>query len=71
MVGFVGKTGWATGPHLHYEFRINDQVRNPLAMAFPAEQPIAPERLAAFRTTAETLAARLDQLRTTNLAVLE
>ena len=71
VVGFVGKTGWATGPHLHYEFRINDQVRNPLAMAFPAAQPIAPERLAAFRTTAETLAARLDQLRTTNLAVLE
>jgi murein DD-endopeptidase MepM/ murein hydrolase activator NlpD len=71
VVGFVGQTGWATGPHLHYEFRVNDQHRNPLTMAFPAAQSITPERLAAFRTSADALAARLDQLRTTNLAVLE
>jgi murein DD-endopeptidase MepM/ murein hydrolase activator NlpD len=71
LVGFVGQTGWATGPHLHYEFRVNDDVRNPLTMAFPAAQPITAENLAAFRAVATPLAARLDVLRTTNLAVLE
>jgi murein DD-endopeptidase MepM/ murein hydrolase activator NlpD len=71
VIGFVGQTGWATGPHLHYEFRVNDQYRNPLTMAFPAATPLTGERLAAFRVAAEPLAARLDVLRTTNLAVLE
>ena len=35
-IGFVGQTGWATGPHLHYEFRIAGQARNPMSIAMPA-----------------------------------
>ena len=71
LVGLVGQTGWATGPHLHYEFRVNNQHRNPLTIAFPAAQPVTPERMAAFRAVAAPLAARLDLLATTNLALLE
>jgi murein DD-endopeptidase MepM/ murein hydrolase activator NlpD len=70
-VGFVGQTGWATGPHLHYEFRIAGVARNPMSIAMPAALPVAAQDLAAFRTHAAPLVARLDLLASSNLALLE
>ncbi len=70
-IGFVGKTGWATGPHLHYEFRVGGEARNPFSIAMPAALPVAPQDLPAFRAHAEPLVARLDLLANSNLALLE
>ncbi len=70
-IGYVGSTGWATGPHLHYEFRIGGVARNPLAITLPAALPVPKQEMAAFREQAEPLDAQLELLADTNLALLE
>ena len=47
-IGYVGQTGWATGPHLHYEFRIGNEARNPQTIALPAAEPVPPSQRGAF-----------------------
>ncbi len=70
-VGYVGQTGWATGPHLHYEFRIAGEARNPLAITLPAALPVAAHELGLFRAQAQPLAGRLDLLASSDVALLE
>ena len=70
-IGFVGQTGWATGPHLHYEFRIAGEARNPLAVAMPAALPVAAHELPMFRRYAASFATQLDLIANGNLALLE
>jgi len=71
IIAYVGQTGWATGPHLHYEFRIAGVARNPLAVALPAAVPVPSRELPAFRRYAQPLVAQHDLLATSTVALLE
>ena len=61
-VGQVGQTGWATGPHLHYEFRVAGAARNPLSVPLPAGTPVAQHDVPAFLARAQMLVAQLNLL---------
>jgi hypothetical protein len=49
LIGYVGSTGWSTGAHLHYEFRVADKPIDPLtAVAMPQSMPLSTEQREAF-----------------------
>lgn len=68
LVGAVGMTGWATGPHLHFELKMHGRQVNPLTAALPGAQPLATAQLASFRTAAAPLREQLALLERVNLA---
>jgi murein DD-endopeptidase MepM/ murein hydrolase activator NlpD len=62
VIGYVGMTGLATGPHLHYEFRINGQHRDPVTVELPRSEPLKGREYDKFIATTAPLVARLAQL---------
>ncbi|TXT24008.1 MAG: peptidase M23 [Gallionellaceae bacterium] len=71
IIGYVGATGLATGPHLHYEFKINGQQRDPLRVALPDGTPVSASQKSAFLETAGSHLQQLAMLRNTSQAGLD
>ena len=61
-IGYVGASGLATGPHLHYEFRINGAHRDPLKVTLPKPEPLPRSELARFQAQTAPLLAKLELL---------
>ena len=59
VIGYVGQTGWATAPHLHYEFRVANEQRNPLNIALPGGEPLPAARRPVFAARIEPAVAQL------------
>lgn len=70
-IGYVGQTGLASGPHLHYEFRVNSQQVNPLTIALPTAIPLGTAQLAHYRSAIAPLQAQLELAQQLNLAATE
>ncbi|WP_026317942.1 OapA family protein [Algicola sagamiensis] len=69
VIGYVGMTGLAEAPHLHYEFLVNGVHRNPRTVKLPKSQPIAKKERAAFELIVKKQIALLDSNKRVMLAM--
>jgi murein DD-endopeptidase MepM/ murein hydrolase activator NlpD len=63
VIGYVGSTGWSTGPHLHYEFRVGNEPRDPNSINVQSPAQLTAQELQRFRLVASEMAHRFALLR--------
>ncbi|MDP3561115.1 MAG: peptidoglycan DD-metalloendopeptidase family protein [Legionellaceae bacterium] len=68
IIGYVGQTGLATGPHCHYEFHVNQEPKNPTTIKLPRAAPISARERLAFHAKANRLLASLKLYEDSTLA---
>jgi murein DD-endopeptidase MepM/ murein hydrolase activator NlpD len=68
IIGYVGMSGLATGPHLHYEFHLRGSPVNPVTVELPRAEPLPARHMKAFREATAPLLATLETLRDTQVA---
>lgn len=71
IIAYVGQSGLATGPHLHYEFKIDGQQRDPLRVALPDARPINALQKEEFQAATANIIERLSMLSANHLAKLD
>ena len=69
VIGYVGSTGWSTGAHLHYEFRVNNQARDPMSVKVIAQAPLSPTETHRFKMAAADMTHRFALLRPTGTSM--
>ena len=69
-IGYVGQSGLATGPHLHYEFRVNGVHMDPLTVAFPNASPLPQNQRRSFQQQSEPLLAQLEKYKSFETAAI-